>query len=73
MIRLRLSIELDYQVFGPGCDFIFNIHAAQTERQRVLEETLTLNQNVDTRIDTDRATLNRYLRLSAGPGLLVVR
>ena len=73
MIRLRLSIELEYQVFGPGCDFIFNIHAAQTNHQHVLEESLTLNQNVATRIETDSATLNRYLRLSAGPGPLNLR
>ena len=41
MIRLRLSLELDYEVFDPGCDFIFNIHAAHTDRQRVIEESLT--------------------------------
>jgi transglutaminase-like putative cysteine protease len=70
MIRLRLSIQLDYQVLEPGSDFIFNIHAAHTERQRVLQETLTLNQDVPTRIDVDDATKNRYLRLSAGPGSL---
>jgi len=73
MIRLRLSIGLDYQVYDPGCDFIFNIHAAQTDRQRVLEETLTLNQNVPTQVETDAVTLNRYLRLSAAPGPLSLR
>ena len=72
MIRLRLSLELDYQVFDPGCDFIFNIHAAHTNRQRVIEESLTLNQNVATQVETDPATSNRYLRLSARPGPLRV-
>jgi transglutaminase-like putative cysteine protease len=72
MIRLRLSLELDYEVFDPGCDFIFNIHAAHTNRQRVIEESLTLNQNVATQVETDPATLNRYLRLSARPGPLRV-
>ena len=72
MIRLRLSLELDYEVFDPGCDFIFNIHAAHTNRQRVIEESLTLNQNVATQVETDPATLNRYLRLSARPGPLHV-
>ena len=38
MIRLRLALELDYDIAEPGCDFIFNIHAAHTERQRVVEE-----------------------------------
>jgi transglutaminase-like putative cysteine protease len=70
MIRLRLSLELDYEVFDPGCDFIFNIHAAHTNRQRVIEESLTLNQSVATQVETDPATLNRYLRLSARPGPL---
>jgi hypothetical protein len=28
MIRLRLALELDYDVAETGCDFIFNIHAA---------------------------------------------
>jgi transglutaminase-like putative cysteine protease len=70
MIRLRLSLELDYEVFDPGCDFIFNIHAAHTHRQRVLEEALSLNQNVPVQLETDPDTLNRYLRLSARPGPL---
>lgn len=70
MIRLRLALQLDYQVLGPGSDFIFNIHAAQTERQHVLQENLVLNQNVATQVDTDPVTLNRFLRVSAGPGPL---
>ena len=72
MIRLRLTLELDYQVLSPGSDFIFNIHAAHTERQHVLEETLVVNQNVATRVDTDPVTLNRYLRISAMAGPLSV-
>ena len=72
MIRLRLTLELDYQVLSPGSDFIFNIHTAHTEHQRVLEETLVLNQHVSTRVDTDPGTLNRYLRLSAMAGPLRV-
>jgi transglutaminase-like putative cysteine protease len=72
MIRLRLSIELDYEISDPGCDFIFNIHAAHTDRQRVVDETLTLSQNILSRVETDPATRNRYLRLSALPGSLKV-
>ena len=72
MITLRLSLELDYEIAAPGCDFIFNIHAAHTDRQRVVEEQLTLNQNVPWQVDTDPATLNRYLRVSALPGTLHV-
>ena len=73
MIRLQLSLQLDYEVYSPGCDFVFNIHAAHTERQRVVGEVLTINQNVPSRIETDPATGNRYLRLTALQGPLRVR
>jgi transglutaminase-like putative cysteine protease len=72
MVRLQLSLELNYEVFEPGCDFIFNIHAAHTARQRVIEESLVINQNLRTLVETDPATLNRYLRVSAKPGPLRV-
>lgn len=72
MITLRLALELDYQVNSSGTDFIFNIHAAHTERQRVVSESLLLSQNVPYRVDTDPVTHNRYLRLSAMPGPLRV-
>jgi transglutaminase-like putative cysteine protease len=70
MIRLRIGLELDYDIAEPGCDFIFNIHAAHTERQRVVEERLTLSQDVQSQVETDLATRNRYLRVKALPGPL---
>jgi transglutaminase-like putative cysteine protease len=73
MIRLQLSLQLDYEVYAPGCDFVFNIHAAHTARQQVLHELLTINQNVPSMVETDPATGNRYLRLTAMPGPLSVR
>jgi transglutaminase-like putative cysteine protease len=73
MIRLQLSLELDYEVYDPGCDFIFNIHAALTERQRVVEESLTLSQDIPLTVDTDPVSRNRYLRLKAFPGPLRLR
>ena len=72
MIRLQLALELDYQVASPGCDFIFNIHAARTARQQVLDESLQLSQNLAYTVDTDPVSLNRYLRFSAAPGPLRV-
>jgi transglutaminase-like putative cysteine protease len=72
MIRLRLSLELDYEIAQPGCDFIFNIHAAHTDCQRVLGENLQLSQNVALQVDTDPISQNRYLRLSGRPGSLKV-
>ncbi len=70
MTRLELSLDLAYEISAPGCDFIFNIHAAQTPRQQVLSESLTLSQDLRTQIETDPATLNRYLRVQAFPGPL---
>jgi transglutaminase-like putative cysteine protease len=70
MIRLKLSIELDYQIEAPGCDFIFNVHAAHTSRQVVISEFLSLNQNLPWEMFVDAPTGNRYLRLRAGPGRL---
>ena len=72
MIRLRLSLELDYEIAQPGCDFIFNIHAAHTDCQRVLNENLQVSQNVALQVDTDPISQNRYLRLSGAPGPLKV-
>ncbi len=73
MIRLQLAVNLEYQVASPGCDFIFNIHAARTGRQKVLDESLQLSQNLPFTVDTDPVSLNRYLRLSAMPGPLRVQ
>jgi len=72
MTRLRLSIALDYEVTPPGSDFIFNVHAAQTDRQRVVDEALRISQDVPYRVEVDPVTRNRYLRLSAQPGPLTV-
>ena len=72
MVRLTLAVELDYLVGAPGCDFIFNIHAAHTARQRVLDEQLEVSQPLPLTVDTDPVSRNRYLRLSARPGPLRV-
>ncbi len=73
MIRLAIALELDYQVLQPGSHFIFNIHAAHTERQRVLREHLDLNQSVPWHVGADPVALTRTLRVSPLPGLLRVR
>jgi hypothetical protein len=57
MIRLQLSLELDYEVFAPGCVFIFNIHAAHTERQQV---STNRNAQWTSPNETDPATRTRY-------------
>lgn len=72
MIRLKFSIELTYQISDYGSDFIFNVHAATTPHQTVINETLTLSQNVVTSLYTAPDTGSRYLRLQAGNGELTV-
>ena len=68
MVRLELSTQLGYEVLDAGCDFIFNIHAAQTARQTVVHESLQLSQNLPVSDYTDPATQNRFLRLHAAAG-----
>lgn len=72
MIRMQLQIDLNYEVAAPGADFIFNVHAAKTGCQTVVEESLLLSQPVARHIDTDPVTGTRYLRLHAKPGDLTL-
>lgn len=73
MVRLKLSIELDYEIAQPGCDFIFNLHAAHTRHQTVVDERVELSQNLQQQLFVDTATGNRFLRLIALPGHLKLR
>jgi transglutaminase-like putative cysteine protease len=70
MVRLKLSIELGYQIDAPGCDFIFSIHAAQTRHQTVVCESLDISQDLSPNLHTDPATQTRFLRLKAFGGSL---
>jgi transglutaminase-like putative cysteine protease len=72
MIRLDLSLELDYTIADPGCDFIFNFHAAFTRQQHVIGEALHLSQDVRARVEIETATGNRYLRFQGRTGPLRV-
>lgn len=73
MLRLSFSIALNYNITAPGCDFIFNIHAAQTAHQTVVNELLTTSQQVVPKMYTDIATHNRHMRIKALAGPLTVR
>ena len=73
MIRLSYSVELRYEIAESPADFIFNIHAAMTSRQTVVEESLILSQPIDAHVYTDPASANRYARLRAGPGPFALR
>ncbi len=70
MIRLEFSIELNYQIDQPGSDFIFSIHAAQTNHQTVINEALNVSQNIGLTMYADPVAHTRLLRLRALPGFL---
>ena len=71
-VRIELQIELNYDVGAQGADFIFNIHAARTPSQTVVEESLLLSQAIAAPVHADPGTGNRYLRVRALPGPLKV-
>ncbi len=73
MVRLKFSVELNYELSQPGCDFIFNIHAAHTRHQLVVTEMMELGQFLLPQVHTDMTTGNRYMRLKAQAGLLRLR
>ena len=73
MVRLKFSVELNYEISQPGSDFIFSIHAAQTPHQRVVCESLEINQPLLRTLYTDTVTHTRFLRLKAFAGPLSVR
>ena len=73
MVRLKLFIELQYEIIDHVSDFIFNIHAAQTPCQSLVMENLQVSQPVDVALFTDPLHGNRYARLRAMPGHLKVR
>lgn len=73
MLRLSFSIVLNYNITSSACDFIFNIHAAQTAQQTVVNELLTNSQQLVPKMYTDPATHNRHMRLRARAGPLTVR
>jgi transglutaminase-like putative cysteine protease len=73
MVRLKFFIELKYEISGYPSDFIFNIHAAQTKCQSLIKENLQVSQPVSVDLFTDHANGNRYARLRADPGNLIVR
>jgi transglutaminase-like putative cysteine protease len=73
LIRLTFAIELKYDIADCPADFVFNIHAARTPSQTVIAESLAVSQPVEPHLYTDPQHGNRYMRLRADPGPLVVR
>jgi hypothetical protein len=76
MIRLKLSINLWYEIANQASDFIFTIHAAQNSRQKVIAESLEFSQPIVPVIYTDSnpdaSYGTRFMRLKAEPGPLTI-
>lgn len=73
MVRLQFSIDLQYDITDAACDFIFNVHAAQTAAQTVVTESLAISQPVTTSLFTDNITNARFLRFKGSTGPLLVQ
>jgi transglutaminase-like putative cysteine protease len=71
-VRLRYSVELNYDVAGPSA-FLLNVHAAQTACQRVVEEFFDTTPQREVALDEDAATGNRIVAFDIASGALVVR
>ena len=72
MVRMAFSTQLEYEVLDAGCDFIFNIQAAYTPRQTVVQELLSFNQSLTATYYTDPGTQSRFIALHAVQGLFSI-
>ncbi len=70
MIRLQFTIDLSYQIAHQPSDFIFNIHAAQTDRQRVVTEHLDITPEAAPLVYADPIYGTRFMQFKSGPGPL---
>ena len=70
MVRIQFAIDLDYTLNSPGADFVFNIHAAHTASQRIVNESLLLAPQLVPAIETEPHTAARFLRLHVASGSL---
>ena len=73
MVRLAFTTQLEYEVLDASCDFIFNIQAAHTPRQTVVEESLVFSQPLTAKHYIDTPTQSRGFGLHALQGKLNIR
>src|SRR5512146_1842246 len=71
MLRVSIDNELTYDVHQAS-HFVFNIEAARTQYQRIVEEALVFDPPLDFEQFTDPVLENRFVRLRAQPGTLKV-
>ena len=72
MVTMAFSTQLEYEVLDDSCDFIFNIQAAFTPRQTVIEERLDVGRGGQVSYYTDANTQSRFFALRAAKGVLQV-
>lgn len=71
-VRLRYSVDLSYELAGPA-EFLLNVHAAQTARQIVSDETFEIRPFSPAVVDADPVTGNRVAAFAATAAHLAVR
>lgn len=71
-MRFSVGCEIGYEV-AETATLIFNIEAMQGGRQRVLNETLTIDPDLQADEKTAAESGNRYLRLTATKGVVQLR
>lgn len=71
-MKFSVGCDIGYEIIEPAT-LIFNIEAIAGGRQRILSEKLTITPNLPADEKTANETGNRYLRLTAQPGLLRLR
>ena len=72
-MHYKVHCDLDYEVQVAGTPFVFNIEAQRRSGQRVVEEKLTLSQDLTLERFTMPESGNRYFRVAADQGKLTVR
>ena len=72
MVRLEFDIALNYDVPAPA-HFLFNVGAAQTAHQQVVNERLDVNVSAVPAMLTEPGSGNRLFRLQANCGTLQLR
>ncbi|MCR0984412.1 transglutaminase-like domain-containing protein [Roseomonas populi] len=71
-MRYKVSCDLGYEVEEGCAPFVFNIEAQRRPGQEVLEERLTLSQDLEAERFVMPESGNRYFRVLAGKGDLSV-
>ena len=73
VMRYEVKCDLDYEVQAASTPFVFNIEAQRRPGQTVVEERLSLSQDLALERFTMAESGNRYFRIHANEGKLTVR